>query len=113
MDLNTSRMESRDGMIVSVGGAAGSGYEVMPGPVVNEDHPFVYAFGVHTDGSAEMRDLLGGTGAKLAETARIGLPAPPGFTLGTEVCSYLYDHAGEYPEPLSDQVAIALEELEE
>ena len=85
----------------------------MPRPVVSENHPFVFAFGVRTDGSAEMRELLGGKGANLAEMAKIGLPVPPGFTLGTEVCNYFYDHAGKYPEPLRDQVAIALEELEE
>ena len=85
----------------------------MPRPVVMENHPFVFAFGVRTDGSAEMRELLGGKGANLAEMAKIGLPVPPGFTLGTEVCNYFYDHAGKYPEPLRDQVAIALEELEE
>ena len=78
-----------------------------------ENHPFVFAFGVRTDGSAEMRELLGGKGANLAEMAKIGLPVPPGFTLATEVCNFFYDHAGKYPERLRDQVSIALEELEE
>ena len=46
---------------------------------------FVYAFGVHTDGDASMREKLGGKGANLAEMALIGLPVPPGFTLSTDV----------------------------
>ena len=49
----------------------------MPRPVVMENHPFVFAFGVRRDGSAEMRELLGGKGANLAEMAKIGLPVPP------------------------------------
>ncbi|MEC9240528.1 MAG: pyruvate, phosphate dikinase [Pseudomonadota bacterium] len=85
----------------------------MPRPVVNGDHPYVFAFGTQTDGGAEMRELLGGKGANLAEMAKIGLPVPPGFTLGTEVCNYFYDHAGSYPDTLHDQVSAALKELEE
>ena len=85
----------------------------MPRPVVNGDHPYVFAFGAQTDGGAEMRELLGGKGANLAEMAKIGLPVPPGFTLGTEVCNYFYDHEGRYPDTLHDQVSAALDELEE
>ena len=85
----------------------------MSRPVVNGDHPYVFAFGTQTDGGAEMRELLGGKGANLAEMAKIGLPVPPGFTLGTEVCNYFYDHAGSYPDTLHDQVSAALRELEE
>lgn len=51
----------------------------------------VYAFGAgHTEGNAEMRDLLGGKGANLAEMSKIGVPVPPGFTITTEVCTEYY-----------------------
>ncbi|MEC8371417.1 MAG: PEP/pyruvate-binding domain-containing protein, partial [Pseudomonadota bacterium] len=50
---------------------------------------WVYAFGgEHSEGNAEMRELLGGKGANLAEMASIGLPVPPGFTITTEVCTH-------------------------
>jgi pyruvate,orthophosphate dikinase len=52
---------------------------------------FVYRFGAgKADGSAEMRNLLGGKGANLAEMANLGLPVPPGFTITTEVCNTYY-----------------------
>src|SRR6185436_7953066 len=48
---------------------------------------WVYTFGDGAaEGAAEMRDLLGGKGANLAEMANLGLPVPPGFTISTEVC---------------------------
>ena len=54
---------------------------------------FVYFFGGgKADGSAQMRDLLGGKGAGLAEMTNLGIPVPPGFTLTTEVCTYFYAH---------------------
>ena len=50
---------------------------------------YVYAFGAdRTEGSAEMKDLLGGKGANLADMARMGIPVPPGFTVTTEVCTH-------------------------
>ena len=85
----------------------------MPGPVASGNHSYVFAFGARTDGGAEMRELLGGKGANLAELAKIGLPVPPGFTLATEVCNYFYEHAGKYPDTLRDQVSTALKELED
>ena len=48
---------------------------------------WVYRFGGENEGRADMKDLLGGKGANLAEMASIGLPVPPGFTLTTEVCT--------------------------
>ena len=52
----------------------------------------VYYFGdKQTEGKAEMRDLLGGKGANLAEMCNLGLPVPHGFTISTEVCTYYYD----------------------
>src|SRR3546814_9998738 len=52
----------------------------------------VYGFGDgRAEGRANMRDLLGGKGANLAEMANLGLPVPPGFTITTEVCTGYYD----------------------
>ena len=53
----------------------------------------VYYFGDRqTEGKAEMRDLLGGKGANLAEMCNLGLPVPHGFTISTEVCTYYYNN---------------------
>src|SRR5215813_896213 len=52
---------------------------------------WVYTFGDgKAEGRADMRNLLGGKGANLAEMANLGLPVPPGFTITTEVCTYFY-----------------------
>jgi len=75
---------------------------------------WVYGFGAgRNDGKAEMRNLLGGKGANLAEMASIGLPVPPGFTITTEVCTYYYEHSKQYPAELKAQVAEALARIEE
>src|SRR6202023_2521441 len=70
---------------------------------------YVYYFGDgHADGAGNMKPLLGGKGANLAEMTRIGLPVPPGFTLTTEVCTYFYEHQRNYPPELKSEVAAAL-----
>ena len=70
---------------------------------------WVYSFGAgHNEGSAALRNLLGGKGANLAEMASIGLPVPAGFTLTTEVCTAYYDNAQAYPQELDAQVRAAL-----
>jgi pyruvate,orthophosphate dikinase len=70
---------------------------------------WVYSFGSErTEGSAGMRDLLGGKGGNLAEMANLGLPVPPGFTITTEVCSHFYANSGKYPQELTAQVEDAL-----
>src|SRR5437870_2568430 len=70
---------------------------------------YVYYFGEgHADGAGNMKPLLGGKGANLAEMTRIGLPVPPGFTITTEVCTYFYEHKRTYPPPLEAQVTAAL-----
>jgi pyruvate,orthophosphate dikinase len=56
------------------------------------------------DGRAEMKNLLGGKGANLAEMASIGLPVPPGFTLTTDVCTHFYQNDCQYPKELEQQV---------
>src|ERR1700760_4203764 len=74
---------------------------------------WVYSFGAgHNEGRADMRNLLGGKGANLAEMASIGLPVPPGFTLTTEVCTAFYDNDRKYPDDLSGQVDAALAGME-
>ena len=63
------------------------------------------------EGKAEMRDLLGGKGANLAEMANLGLPVPPGFTIPTSVCTYFYAHDKSYPKELKAQVEKALDHV--
>jgi len=70
---------------------------------------FVYRF---SEGTKEMKDLLGGKGSGLAEMSNLGLPVPPGFTITTEACRAYMD-AGEMPESLMESVAEYLGELEE
>ena len=75
---------------------------------------WVYSFGAgHNEGRADMRNLLGGKGANLAEMAAIGLPVPPGFTITTEVCTAYYENGRQYPEALRGQVVAALARVEE
>jgi pyruvate,orthophosphate dikinase len=74
---------------------------------------WVYSFGDGTaEGSAEMKNLLGGKGAGLAEMSNLGLPVPPGFTITTEVCTYFYDNDKTYPNALAVQLKAALGVLE-
>ena len=59
---------------------------------------YVYFFGAgKAEGRADMKNLLGGKGANLAEMTNIGLPVPAGFTITTEMCTYYYDHHRQYP----------------
>ncbi|MEA2841335.1 MAG: pyruvate, orthophosphate dikinase [Methylobacteriaceae bacterium] len=70
---------------------------------------WVYRFGGGTaEGASEMRNLLGGKGANLAEMANLGLPVPPGFTITTEVCTYFYAHGKQYPDELAGEIDAAL-----
>jgi pyruvate, orthophosphate dikinase len=74
---------------------------------------WVYRFGDGAvEGRADMKNLLGGKGAGLAEMSNLGLPVPPGFTITTEVCTYYYAHSKSYPPELRDQVADGLGALE-
>ncbi|MBR0834073.1 pyruvate, phosphate dikinase [Bradyrhizobium manausense] len=71
---------------------------------------WVFTFGDgKAEGRSEMRDLLGGKGANLAEMANLGLPVPPGFTIPTSVCTYFYAHDKTYPKELRSQVEKALD----
>ncbi len=70
---------------------------------------WVYTFGDgRAEGKADMRNLLGGKGANLAEMANLGLPVPPGFTIPTSVCTYFYANGKTYPKELKAQVEKAL-----
>jgi pyruvate, orthophosphate dikinase len=73
---------------------------------------WVYSFGNgKAEGRANMRNLLGGKGAGLAEMANLGLPVPPGFTITTEVCTHYYENGNTYPKGLDRQVAAALAQV--
>src|SRR5271154_602792 len=70
---------------------------------------WVYSFGSEkTEGKGEMKNLLGGKGANLAEMASLGLPVPPGFTITTEVCTYFYANDKRYPDDLKPQIEEAI-----
>src|SRR5438105_4949831 len=71
---------------------------------------WVYLF---DEGSKDMRDLLGGKGAGVAEMTRAGMPVPPGFTITTEACREYYRQDKKFPDGLWDQVSEALHELEQ
>lgn len=74
---------------------------------------YVYYFGDgKADGGGNMKPLLGGKGANLAEMTRIGLPVPPGFTITTEVCTFFYQNKRSYPPELKAQVDAALAKIE-
>ncbi|MGH7087434.1 MAG: PEP/pyruvate-binding domain-containing protein, partial [Stellaceae bacterium] len=74
---------------------------------------WVYNFGDGSaEGRADMKDLLGGKGANLAEMSNLGLPVPPGFTITTEVCTYFYAKSKTYPNDLRKEVETALGLLE-
>ncbi len=74
---------------------------------------YVYSFGAgKAEGNGNMKDLLGGKGAGLAEMTRIGLPVPAGFTISTECCDYYLRQDHKYPRELRAQVAANLARLE-
>lgn len=73
----------------------------------------VYYFGgKKADGKAEMKSLLGGKGANLAEMVNLKLPVPPGFTITTEVCTHYYKNNKKYPSELKNQVRQSLKRIE-
>src|SRR5450631_2310201 len=83
-----------------------------PAADVAKSGKWVFTFGDgKAEGKADLRDLLGGKGANLAEMANLGLPVPPGFTLPTSVCTYFYAHDKSYPGELKAQVEKALDHV--
>src|SRR3990167_6054109 len=74
---------------------------------------WVYCFGNgKAEGRAEMRNLLGGKGANLAEMSSLGLPVPSGFTITTELCTWYYANSNAYPAELKAEVEAALAAIE-
>lgn len=75
---------------------------------------WIYAFGGGTaEGSADMKNLLGGKGANLAEMSSLALPVPPGFTISTEVCTEYTANNNSYPDGVDEDVSTALATVEE
>ncbi|MDP7272761.1 MAG: pyruvate, phosphate dikinase [Candidatus Marinimicrobia bacterium] len=74
---------------------------------------YVYLFGNgKADGTAEMKNLLGGKGANLAEMNHLGIPVPPGFTITTDVCTHYYKNDLNFPEELDAQTQESLSKVE-
>ncbi len=74
---------------------------------------YIYSFGgKQTEGKADMRDLLGGKGANLAEMCLLNLPVPPGFTISTEACKHYYDQDKTFPSSLLEEINGNLKEIE-
>ncbi len=74
----------------------------------------IYFFGAgQADGSSEIKHLIGGKGASLADMTRAGLNVPPGFTISTECCEYYYQHDRRWPEGLETDLRASLRRLEE
>jgi pyruvate,orthophosphate dikinase len=74
---------------------------------------YIYFFGGGiADGKAELKDILGGKGANLAEMSRMGIPVPPGFTITSEVCNFYFHNDKSYPKELKHQVAENLARIE-
>jgi pyruvate,orthophosphate dikinase len=74
-----------------------------------DSHRWVYLF---RDGNAQMRGLLGGKGANLAEMTNAGLPVPPGFTISTEACNAFLTNHEQFPEGMWEQVEASLKDVE-
>jgi pyruvate,orthophosphate dikinase len=75
---------------------------------------YVYFFADgKADGSTDMKELLGGKGANIAEMTNLGIPVPPGFTITTEACTYFMNNDGAYPPGLEEEVRNNLVKLEE
>ena len=73
-------------------------------------HKWVYMF---KEGNADMRNLLGGKGANLAEMTNLGLPIPQGFTVTTEACTDYYTQGGKISDEINEQILEALKKVEE
>jgi len=74
----------------------------------------VYFFGnKKADGNADMKNLLGGKGANLAEMTNLGIPVPAGFTITTEVCTHYYQNAQSFPQDLDKQIKASIKKVEQ
>ena len=80
---------------------------------MSDPQKHVYSFGGgKADGKADMKGLLGGKGANLAEMSVIGIPVPPGFTITTEVCAAFYENGKKLPEAAVPQIQAAVKQME-
>src|SRR3989344_7499517 len=73
------------------------------------DKKYVYSF---EEGNKEMKEILGGKGANLAEMSGLGIKVPPGFTITTEVCQLYHQNNKNYPGEVKEQIKLKLQELE-
>ena len=74
---------------------------------------YVYFFSKETtEGNHELKEILGGKGAALAEMCDLGLPIPPGLTITTEVCNLYYENKKNFPQGLKEQVDEKIDQLE-
>src|SRR5204863_1686648 len=81
--------------------------------VISMIRKYIYSFGNgKAEGRADMKEILGGKGANLAEMTNIGLPVPSGFTISTEMCNYYLSHQGKYPNNFKKNVLNALQKVE-
>ena len=81
---------------------------------MSDTHKYVYSFGGgKAEGKADMKSLLGGKGANLAEMSVIGIPVPPGFTITTEVCAAYYENGKKLPDAVRPQVEAAIKQVED
>jgi len=80
---------------------------------MKSDKKYVYFFAANkAEGKADMKALLGGKGANLAEMCNLGIPVPPGFTISTEVCTAYYKNKKKYPSGLDEEVVANLNKAE-
>ena len=88
MTKKTLRVRSR----LKVQGSRGPSTSTLEPRTLNRRSKYIYAFGGgRADGRADMKQLLGGKGANLAEMTNLGVPVPPGFTITTDVCRAFYE----------------------
>ncbi|MFZ4400230.1 MAG: pyruvate, phosphate dikinase [Bacteroidales bacterium] len=81
---------------------------------MSTEQKYVYYFGSkQADGKADMKNLLGGKGANLAEMCLLGLPVPAGFTITTECCTAYYDNNCQLPTSLTEEVWSSMKKVEE
>jgi pyruvate,orthophosphate dikinase len=80
-------------------------HNIKVGRPMKKSVKYVYTFGAGAaEGNRNMKALLGGKGANLAEMSSIGLPVPPGVTITTEACKYFHDNDGQWPAELAEQL---------
>jgi pyruvate,orthophosphate dikinase len=97
----------------AAGKAPGKAVGKAPGKAVGKTGKRIYFFGGgKAEGSKEMKNLLGGKGANLAEMANIGLPVPPGFTITTEICTEFYKSGKKLPKGLDAEVRASIARME-